>query len=270
MPPPPKSDIVAYTSMFSSTVSSTKALTALAANAKKDSHRGRVAQHLQGKRLLPSNYTIPRMKKPQINPYYDYWCWSCENLEWAGPEVGTVNVRTSHHMLPVFMHHFGCMVPSYEGLQIIKKAAIDRGVVEIGSGSGYWAYMLRRMGLKVYAIDNLQSEYRTLWISDTIVQDGESYLQGEKGAQDAILLLVYPIVGLEFTSKILKAFQGNTIAVAGTQNRNGYTAFKDRTIDEYVMAEKPDFRKTVQTPLPSFAGKDEALFLFDKEKAALT
>ena len=100
--------------------------------------------------------------------------------------------------------------------------------------------MLRRMGLKVYAVDNLQSEYRTLWISDTITRDGESYLQSEKGAQDAMLLLVYPIVGFDFTSKILKAYKGGTICVAGTQNRNGYTAFKDRTIGEYVMAEKPD------------------------------
>lgn len=256
--------------MFSSTASSTKALTALAANAKKESHRGRVAQHLQGKRLLPNNYTISKLKKPQINPYYDYWCWSCENLEWAGPEAGTVNVKTSHHMLPVFMHHFGCVVPSYEGLQIIKSVARDRPVVEIGSGNGYWAYMLRRMGLKVYAIDNLQSEYRTLWISDTITQDGEKYLEGEKGAQDAILLIVYPIVGLDFTSKILKAYKGSTICVAGTQNRNGYTAFRDRTIDEYIMAEKPNFQKTVQISLPSFAGKDEALFIFEKETAANT
>lgn len=162
------------------------------------------------------------------------------------------------------MHHFGCVVPSYEGLEIIKKVAQEKPVIEIGSGNGYWAYILRRMGLRTSAIDNLQSEYRTLWISDTIVQDGVSYIESEKGAEDAVLLLVYPIVGLDFTSKILKAYKGNSICVAGTQNRNGYTAFKDRTIDEYVTAEKPEFRKTVHIPLPSFAGKDEALFVFEK------
>ena len=162
------------------------------------------------------------------------------------------------------MHHFGCVVPSYESLEVIKQMARGRRVLEIGSGNGYWAYMLRRMGLNVTAVDNLQSEYRTLWIGDTLVQDGEKYLKTEKGAKDALLLLVYPIVGLNFTSKILKAYKGDVICVAGTQNRNGYTAFQDRTIDEYITAEKTEFEKTVQIPLPSFAGKDEALFMFER------
>lgn len=162
------------------------------------------------------------------------------------------------------MLHFGCVVPSYESLQVIRKVAKGRPVVEIGSGTGYWAYMLRRMGLKVDAVDNLQSEYRTLWISDIIVRDGEKYLETEKGAKSAVLLLVYPIVGMDFTTKILKAYKGRTICVAGTQNRNGYTAFKDKTIDDHITAEKADFEKTVQIALPSFAGKDEALFVFEK------
>lgn len=207
---------------------------------------------------------IPKTKKAQTNPYYDYWSWSCQELEWAGPDPGTINVRTSHHILPIFMHHFGCVVPSYESLEVIRQTADGRKVLEVGSGNGYWAYMLRRMGVSVTAVDNLQSEYRTLWISDTAIQDGEKYLNAEKGAKDAVLLLVYPIVGMDFTSKILKAYQGNVICVAGTQNRNGYTAFRDQTIDEFITAEVVEFVKTVQIPLPSFAGKDEALFVFER------
>ena len=162
------------------------------------------------------------------------------------------------------MHHFGCVVPSYEALETIKQATKKRTIVEIGSGNGYWAYMLRRHGVSVTAVDNMQSEYRTLWIGDTIVVDGEKHLRGDKGAKDDVLLLVYPIVGSDFTSKILQAYSGDTICVAGTQNRNGYTAFKDKTINEYVETQKVGFRKIVQIPLPSFAGKDEALFIFER------
>ena len=162
------------------------------------------------------------------------------------------------------MHHFGCVVPSYEGLEVLKQSARGKPILEIGSGNGYWAYMLRRLGLTVTAVDNLQSEYRTLWISDTVVEDGEKYLKTNHGAKEAMLLLVYPIVGLDFTSRVLKEYQGETICVAGTQNRNGYTAFQDRIIDEFVTAEKAGFVKTVQIPLPSFAGKDEALFVFER------
>ena len=146
----------------------------------------------------------------------------------------------------------------------VAAAGKKRKVIEIGSGNGYWTYMLRRLGMEVKAVDNLQSEYRTLWISDMIVKDGDKFLKDENGGMDAVLLLVYPVVGAGFTAKVLDAYKGDTICVAGTQNRNGYTAFRDRRIDEYMEAERSEFEKTVQVALPSFAGKDEALFVFER------
>ncbi|KAL8723617.1 MAG: hypothetical protein Q9181_007248, partial [Wetmoreana brouardii] len=152
----------------------------------------------------------------------------------------------------------------YESLAVIKQVANGRRLLELGSGNGYWAYMLRRLGVQVDAVDNLQSRYRTLWINDTNVEEGEKYLRAHQGAKDAVLLLVYPIVGTEFTRRVLDAYKGDTICVAGTQNRNGYTAFSNKIVDEYIAAEKPEHKKKVLIPLPSFAGKDEALFIFEK------
>ncbi|KAL8711479.1 MAG: hypothetical protein Q9220_004137 [cf. Caloplaca sp. 1 TL-2023] len=265
LPPPTAVDITAYTAIFSSMTSTSKALNGFGANAKKGSHRAAVALHLQSKRILPPSYTIPKLKKAHLNPYYDYWAWSCHNLEWVGPTANSVRVKQSHHILPVFMHHFGCVVPSYESLEVIKQSSRSRKVVELGSGNGYWNYMLRRLGLHVDAVDNMQSRYRSLWISDTFVEEGEKYLKMHDGAKDCLLLLVYPIVGSDFTARILKAFDGDTVCVAGTQNANGYTAFSNRVIDEYMAAEKSQYVKTVQIPLPSFAGKDEALFVFERQ-----
>lgn len=208
--------------------------------------------------------TIPRSKN-HANPYYDFWKWSCENLEWCGPEPDTTNVKTSHHILPVFMHHFGCVVPSYEALELIRLVAQGRGVIDLGSGNGYWTYMLRRHGLGVRAVDNVQSSWRTMWIGDTIVKDGDRFLREEKGAVGTVLLLVYPVVGADFTRTVIEAYMGSTIVVVGTQNRNGYTAFKDKTIEEWMREEKAGWEKTVQIPLPSFAGKDEAMFVFEKK-----
>ncbi len=144
------------------------------------------------------------------------------------------------------------------------KGKENRVVLEIGSGNGYWTYILRRMGMDVTAVDNQQSEYRTMWIDDTIVADGEKYLKENTGCRNTVLLMVYPIVGAGFTAKILNAYKGDTVVIAGTQNRNGYTAFKDRTVAEYMLAEKPEFSLLVQIPLPSFPGKDEALFVFER------
>ncbi|KAL9040738.1 MAG: hypothetical protein Q9180_001727 [Flavoplaca navasiana] len=267
IPPPTAADIAAYTLVFASTTSTSKALNGFAANARKDTQRASASTYLQSRRSLPSSYVIPKLKTPHINPYYDYWAWSCQNLEWAGPTANTVHVKQSHHVLPVLMHHFGCVVPSYESLEVIKQSARGKQVLDLGCGNGYWTYMLRRLGVAVDAVDNLQSKYRTVWINDLIVDEGQKYLTMHKGAKDALLLLVYPIVGSDFTARVLNAYSGSTICVAGTQNANGYTAFQGKVIDEYMAMEKPDYLKTVQIPLPSFAGKDEALFVFERPTA---
>lgn len=180
----------------------------------------------------------------------------------------------SHHVLPIFMHHFGCAVPSYEALELLRLVAAGRTVVDVGSGNGYWAFMLRQHGLKVTPVDNAMSEWRVSWVSDTVVSDGAKWLSQKEnsGAKDAVLLMVYPIVGGGiaggvdggFSRDLMAAYKGDTVAVVGTQNHNGYTGFKDVTMDEYMSKEHGDWVKVVQIPIPSFAGKDDALFVFQR------
>lgn len=206
----------------------------------------------------------------------------------------TVLVRQSHHILPVFYHHFGCVVPTWDALSLISQLAklkpggkakakagaagelpSIRPIVEIGSGNGYWAYMLQRMGLTVYPVDNAASAWRTTWVNSTILTDGISFLQkpppthsqalGGAGCKDSILLLVYPQVSADFTGRVIRAFDGDCIVVAGTQNGNGFTGFTDLTIAVWMEKERPQFERVVQIPLPSFAGKDEALFVFTRK-----
>jgi hypothetical protein len=157
---------------------------------------------------------------------------------------------------------------------------VQKPIVEIGSGNGYWAYMLRTLGLTVHAVDNALSAWRTTWIGDTIIADGIQFLQkppsplsaslGGAGCRDAILLLVYPQVSSDFTGRAIRAYEGNVIVVAGTQNGNGFTGFKDEMIQRWMERERPGFERVAQIPLPSFAGKDEALFIFHKATGAVT
>jgi len=269
---PPPADIAAYISLFDPSRSAANSLKSFLANAKKDSLRASVAGYLTSKRHLDPSLVIPKRKTstPHANPASDFWAWSCQALEYVGPHDKTVRIKTSHHVLPVFMHHFGCVCPSYEALEIISKlaeASTGKTIIDMGSGNGYWTLMLRRhkANLSVIAVDNASSKWRTTWIDDTIVTDGVSWLRKRNGAPDAILLMVYPIIGGDFTRRVVESYRGDVIFVAGTQNGNGYTGFKDMMVDEWMQANK-DFEKIVQVPLPSFAGKDDALFGFRRRK----
>lgn len=309
--PPPKPDIDTYLSIFSPTTATPNILKTFALNAKKNSLRASIASHLLAKRYLHPALPalqVPRLKKlpsplAPYNPYLDFLAWACRNLEWAGPSPESEAVRSAHHVLPVLMHHFGCVCPSHEALAILKHLADGRDILDIGSGNGYWSFMLRqycaagsssnnsttttsiskkassteqqpeqKREQKIIPIDNAQSSWRATWVPDTLIADGASYLQKNPESKDAVLLLVYPIVGGGvaggaeggFTRGLLQAYRGNTLAVAGTQNHNGYTGFRDRVMDEFMAQEAPEWVKVAQVPLPSFPGKDEALFVFQR------
>lgn len=171
----------------------------------------------------------------------------------------------THPILPVFYHHFGCVVPTYEALYIISELVKEEkkdGVIDMASGNGYWTYMLRRMKLDVQAVDNLASEYRTMWISDTVKNDGVEYLKRNNGVKGRILLMVYMVTAGTFTKRVLQAYQGDIVVVVGTQNANRYTGFADCTVEEYFVREMPGWEMSYRIAMPSFAGKDEGMYVW--------
>lgn len=271
----------AYVSIFSPSTLTASALKNFGTNAKKGSIRSEAAVYLGQRRFfhpaLMSRLSVSKAKKPpSTNPSFDFWAWSCRCLEWVGPCASAERVATSHHVLPIFMHHFGCATPSHESLEILRILADGRPVADMGSGNGYWTFMLRRYGLTVHPVDNMQSEWRVNWVDDTVTSDGVRWLRKNESGRNMVLLLVYPVVGggvgggVEggFTRNLVDAYQGDTIAVVGTQNRNGYTGFRSMTMDEYMEKEHKEWTKVVQIPLPSFAGKDEALYVFQRRERA--
>ncbi|KAI8958608.1 hypothetical protein F5Y11DRAFT_33209 [Daldinia sp. FL1419] len=309
LPPPPRPDIDAYLSIFDPGTSTPAALKTFLSNAKKGSLRAEIAGYLQSKRYLhpalASQLTIPKQNKSKNknttnsnavppNPYLTFLYWSCRNLEWAGPSISsTLAGNRSHHVLPVLMHHFGCACPSHEALSILRTLAAGREVLDLGSGGGYWSFMLRQYGVRAVPVDSAQSEWRVNWVSDTVIADGAEWLRkrrrnksqtgdGKNAADpdEGVLLLVYPIVGGTvaggeeggFTRRMMDAYSGDTLAVVGTQNHNGYTGFRDMSMDEYMERERAGegWVKVVQIALPSFPGKDEALFVFQRGTRAPT
>jgi hypothetical protein len=189
-------------------------LKALGANAKKETIRMDVAKHLQSLYQPPAaerKITVPK-NKSHVNPYFDVLAWSNQNLEWAGPEATSHKIKISHALLPVLYHHFSCVCPSFEAMEIIRVVARGRPIADIGSGNGYWTYMLRRMKdgkkhLEVVPVDNGLSDWRTLWVPDTVEMDSVEWLKKNQNGQSHMLLLVYPQVSHDFTASTIKAYR---------------------------------------------------------------
>ncbi len=253
-------------SIFSASTDTSKALTSFHSNAKKGSPRATISEYLKSRRISPFKIT---KSKVHVNPYYDLWAQSCQLTTFLGPlpdpsYAHPVNAKRTHPLLPVFYHHFGCVVPSWEALNIIAQSSGQGGVIDMGSGNGYWTYMLRRMKVDVTAIDNMASEYRTMWISDTIKADGIDYLTKNAGGKGKVLLMIYIVTAGNFSRRLLTAYRGDTVVVVGTQNSNRYTGFSDCTVEEYFEKEMPDWTLLCRIAVPSFAGKDDALFLWKR------
>lgn len=266
----PTADIDAYTSIFAASTSTTRSLKAFEANARKDSPRALAASYLVSKRLpLPPEVQVPRQKQ-HANPALQVWqrvshatgfCGPLPDKHYADPQAA----KLTHPILPLLYHHFGCVPPTLEALGVVKHYALQgakaRGdtygrVVEIGSGNGYWTCMLRRLDAKLHvvAVDDASSAYRTVWIDDTVCMDGIQWLKKNSGAMTAVLLMVYPVTGRRYTENVLKAFQGDTIVLVGTQNANRYTAFANTSVEEWFKEEMDGWILLCRIAMPSFAG----------------
>lgn len=125
--------------------------------------------------------------------------------------------------------------------------------------------MLRRMKLNVVAVDNMESEYRSMWVSDTIKADGVEYLKNNAGGSRKILLMVYMVTAGSFTKRAVLAYKGDIIVVVGTQNANRYTGFSDCTAEEWFEKEMPGWEMVCRIIMPSFAGKDEGMFVWKRK-----
>src|SRR5258708_18456335 len=118
--------------------------------------------------------------------------------------------------------HFSFAVPSPEALDLIAKNA---PILEIGAGTGYWAWCLRQMGVDVVATDlfppqthpvtlekdaNCNHWFAVYWTDIERLDAVKAVLQHPNRS----LLLVWPYMD-KMAERALRAYQGDTIIYVG-------------------------------------------------------
>lgn len=108
-------------------------------------------------------------------------------------------------------------IPNEEALDtIIKYSPI--GLIEIGAGAGYWAYLLREYGLDVLAFDPTPppSPWSNRSGSFTEVLTGDHTVV--IGSSERTLFLCWPSYSESWTHEVIELYGGDTIIYVGEGN----------------------------------------------------
>lgn len=112
---------------------------------------------------------------------------------------------------------FSWAIPCHDALQMITDwASKQEGrprIVEIGSGTGYWASLLQAYGASVVAVDTGQERTGNKFphFPSTVQGCGLEYLKSHDGCGDQALFLCWP----RDATEILEAYRGNTLIWIG-------------------------------------------------------
>ena len=142
------------------------------------------------------------------NPYLEYY-WregKREGYEYEESESGS-NVHCTGGV-----HKYSWAIPNEEAIAAIVSHS-PNGVVEIGAGRGYWAYLLAQVGCPIVTYDvkcHDESYYNDNWFP---VLFGEADMA--KHYYDRTLLLCWPPYCQPMAEEALLSYTGNTVAYVG-------------------------------------------------------
>ncbi len=126
-------------------------------------------------------------------------------------------------------------VPTTRAIQAI--ADLDMPVVEIGAGTGYWAWLLQQVGVSVVAFDKyLEGHYQDT--GDPCQTNDDHWVEVQEGThtvlydayQDHALMLCWPPYANEMASDCLRAYEGDTLIYIG-EGHGGCTGNDDFHLD---------------------------------------
>ena len=104
---------------------------------------------------------------------------------------------------------FSFAIPNEKALN--KIASYER-VLEVGSGTGYWAHLIALKGADVVAVDTGGEMMPVRWFPDTVQMGAVTYLRDHDGCPDSALFMCWP----RFGDKILAAYCGEVLIVVSS------------------------------------------------------
>jgi|tagenome__1003787_1003787.scaffolds.fasta_scaffold20402995_1 hypothetical protein len=156
------------------------------------------------------------------NPYWEL-VRQLPSVSGVRPDGFARELPVGHHLLT---KRYSWAIPSPGDIGWLSQVTGDRGLVEIGAGSGYWAWQARQAGIDVIAYDPADAStnpYTDGTEYAPIVRDGQTAARRHPGRA---LLLCWPSHNVGWAADTLRAYGGDLLVYIG-QDEGGVCADQD-------------------------------------------
>jgi hypothetical protein len=152
------------------------------------------------------------------NPYWEIVRWL--PAPDGRPDGITRGLPVGHHLLT---RRYAWAITSPGDIAWLRKTTGDRGLVEVGAGSGYWAWQAHQAGIDVIAYEPADPAVNAY-------TDGTEYFplkrddhEAARHHPDRALLLCWPSADEPWAADALRAYAGDLLVYVG-QDRGGHCA----------------------------------------------
>lgn len=187
------------------------------------------------------------------NPYLDFfnalppWC----RAE-TSPGISPAELYSPdwHALKNAVAGHFAWAVPNDAAVDCIRRHA--SALIEVGAGSGYWAWLLTQAGVDVVAFDAAPPAFT--W---TKVEVGDE--RQAAAADGRALLLCWPPWGAPMAAAALAAFQGDVMIYVGEwMGGSADPEFFARLVAEFEAVDAVD--------IPRWHARTDRLWVFRRRQ----
>lgn len=161
-----------------------------------------------------------------------------------------------------YIERFGFAILTAE---IIERLRSYSPILEVGAGSGYWAFELQQAGLDVVASDPGEERFRMGLKSEAKHWEHSwTMLERTPGQQAVVyhpnraLLMVWPSYQAAWPVEVLHAFTGSIVIYVG-EGSGGCTAG-----DAFHELLQQDYRLMTEHGIPQFAGMHDSLMIYER------